>query len=85
MWDGRPEWQVGGRPFAGAWRLRKVDENELARADRSFGSLDFETDFKDEAYQSGAIYYVRVTQEKRVRGLTAMAWSSPIWTSSAPE
>lgn len=46
------------------------------------GALDFRIEFTDETFQLDAIYYARVTQEKPVRGLTAMAWSSPIWTNS---
>jgi hypothetical protein len=43
-------------------------------------ALDFADNYRDAEFQPGAIYYTRVTQKNPVRGLTAMAWSSPIWT-----
>jgi hypothetical protein len=43
-------------------------------------TLDFAETWRDGEFQPGAIYYARVTQKNPVRGLTAMAWSSPIWT-----
>ncbi|MEW6305348.1 MAG: DUF3604 domain-containing protein, partial [Verrucomicrobiota bacterium] len=43
--------------------------------------LDFEDEYRDDSFQKGAIYYVRLQQQKKVRGLAAMAWSSPVWTN----
>ena len=38
-------------------------------------------DFVDSDNHSDAIYYVRLAQKGLIRGLPAMAWSSPIWVS----
>lgn len=44
------------------------------------GTLDFGAGYIDSGYQPGAIYCVRLQQERPVRGRAAMAWSSPVWT-----
>jgi len=41
---------------------------------------EFEETLADAAGGPGAIYYVRLKQVEPVRGLAAMAWSSPVWT-----
>jgi hypothetical protein len=72
----------------GTDKIKSVELLRWQKPDKKFqtikewkpGAFNFKTEFKDETFQPGAIYYTRVTQEKPVRGLTAMAWSSPIWT-----
>jgi hypothetical protein len=41
--------------------------------------IDCKLDYIDTQNHGDAIYYVRLTQQGEVRGLPAMAWSSPIW------
>lgn len=43
-------------------------------------ALDFADTYRDAEFQPGAVYYMRMTQKNLVHGLTAMAWSSPVWT-----
>jgi hypothetical protein len=43
--------------------------------------LDFAGPHRDEGFQPGAGYYVRLEQRHTSRGRAVMAWSSPIWTS----
>lgn len=43
------------------------------------GALDAELTCKDATPAPGAIYYVRLRQEKLVHKRIAMAWSSPVW------
>jgi hypothetical protein len=45
-------------------------------------SAEFDVTLQDAAFESGAIYYVRLEQRRNVRDRMAMAWSSPIWTNS---
>lgn len=49
---------------------------ELAPLERQ---VDWAFDDDREAGAGAAIYYVRLRQRGRVRGLLAMAWSSPVW------
>ncbi|UCF36062.1 MAG: DUF3604 domain-containing protein [Acidobacteriota bacterium] len=42
-------------------------------------SLDFNWSSQDTAFREDSVYYARVLQRGVVRGLPAMAWSSPIW------
>ncbi len=43
-------------------------------------ALDFEGEYRDEAFTAGAIYYVRLRQKEPIRDHLVKAWSSPIWT-----
>ena len=42
-----------------------------------------EWDLSDDPGPGAAVYYVRLRQRGLVRGLVAMAWSSPVWVDAA--
>jgi hypothetical protein len=46
-------------------------------------ALDFEGEYRDDAFAAGAIYYVRLRQKENIRDHLVKAWSSPIWTLGA--
>jgi hypothetical protein len=43
----------------------------------------FDWSFDDDPGPGSAVYYVRLRQRGLVRGVLAMAWSSPVWISEA--
>jgi len=69
--------------------IRKVDLLKFQSPAKQFDviktwqpdTLDFEASYRDEAFQPGAVYYVRLEQRHRIRGRAVMAWSSPIFTN----
>lgn len=46
-------------------------------------ALDFTWSGRDGGFRDDAIYYLRLRQRSLVRGLTVMAWSSPVWVNAA--